>query len=207
MIAGLAGIPPISGYIYPYWALPVGAAIGFASYFSVLLLKVLLKIGDALDVSSVHGVPGIVGAFMIGIFASTGVNPNGKDGAIYGNPMQIAIQCLGILVASAWASFWTIIIVLILKYNRLPGWRMKPRPNQEIIGLDAMEHGHGAVAYHNLFYELDPMWIATQEAEAKGEEAAFGEQQPMLYQDSSVTRGDFNAVHAEPHGGVINADY
>jgi Amt family ammonium transporter len=209
VIAGLAGITPISGYIYPYWALPVGAAIGISSYVSVLLLKVLLKIDDALDVSSVHGVPGIVGAFMIGIFASKDVNPAGQDGAIYGNPMQIAIQLLGITVASAWAVFWTFFIVLVLKYNRLPGWRMKPRPNQEIIGLDAMEHGHGAVAYHNLFYELDPMWIATQEAEAKGQNVSEG--QGLLYEDASVTRGDFNAMHPtatiDAAVGIINSDY
>ena len=70
-IAGLAGITPASGYVSVEHAFVIGIAIGIASYLGVLFLKDRLKIDDALDVSSVHGIAGIIGAISIGIFAST----------------------------------------------------------------------------------------------------------------------------------------
>ena len=66
-IAGLAGITPASGFVSAEHAFVIGIAIGVISYSGVVLFKEKLKIDDALDVSSVHGVAGIVGALAIGI--------------------------------------------------------------------------------------------------------------------------------------------
>ncbi|MGB1879071.1 MAG: ammonium transporter, partial [Nitrosopumilus sp.] len=100
-IAGLAGITPASGFISVEHSFVLAIAIGVLSYGGVVLIRDKLKIDDALDVSSVHGIAGIVGALGIGIFASTMINPSGVDGLLYGNYDQIWIQGVGIAVAAA----------------------------------------------------------------------------------------------------------
>jgi Amt family ammonium transporter len=93
-IAGLAGITPASGFVSVEHSFVIGIAIGFASYTGVILFKEKLKIDDALDVSSVHGVAGIIGSLSIGLFASKLVNPAGPDGLFFGNPAQLGIQAI-----------------------------------------------------------------------------------------------------------------
>src|SRR5581483_4990442 len=94
-VAGLAGVTPASGFISPQNSFILGIVLGLASYYAILLLKEHWKIDDALDVSSVHGITGIIGALAIGIIASTVINPAGPNGLLYGNPMQLTIQALG----------------------------------------------------------------------------------------------------------------
>ena len=81
------------------------------------------RIDDALDVSSVHGVIGIIGALAIGIIASTRINPEGLDGLLFGNPIQLSIQALVIAVAGALSLGATIAIMKIIdkKDNRAQG--------------------------------------------------------------------------------------
>ena len=74
-IAGLAGVTPASGYISVQNSLILGIVIGTASFYAIILLKERLKIDDALDVSSVHGVTGIIGTLAIGFIASSLINP------------------------------------------------------------------------------------------------------------------------------------
>jgi len=136
-IAGLAGITPVSGYIESYYATPIAVLIGFSSFYSIVILKEKLKIDDALDVSSVHGVPGIVGALAIGIFATKEVNPNGKNGWVAGHPVQIPIQLLGIAVAMVWAALFSLIIIWFVKLVHLQNITAE----QEYWGLDIVEHG------------------------------------------------------------------
>jgi len=69
-IAGLAGITPASGFIEPQWGTLVSVAIGVGGFYSIFLFKGILKIDDALDVSSVHGVTGIIGSLAIGVYLS-----------------------------------------------------------------------------------------------------------------------------------------
>src|ERR687885_2626297 len=97
-IAGLAGVTPASGFISAQNSFLLGIVLGLASYYAILLLKEHWKIDDALDVSSVHGITGIIGSIAIGIIASTIINPAGPNGLLYGNPMQLAIQGFGIAV-------------------------------------------------------------------------------------------------------------
>ena len=94
-----AGVTPAAGYITAQSSFFLGLILGLVSYYAILLLKEHWKIDDALDVSSVHGITGIVGSLAIGLVATTLVNPHGPTGLLYGNPMQLAIQALGIAVA------------------------------------------------------------------------------------------------------------
>jgi Amt family ammonium transporter len=139
-IAGLAGITPASGYVSVENAFVIGIAVGIASYLGVLLLKDRLKIDDALDVSSVHGISGIIGSLSIGIFASIAINPHGVNGLLYGNPQQLLIQAIGVGVAALLGFGGTYLIMKVI--NVLIGSRVSPKVEEE--GLDISEHAERA---------------------------------------------------------------
>src|SRR6185503_10268479 len=139
-IAGLAGITPASGYVSVEHAFAIGIAIGIASYLGVLFLKDRLKIDDALDVSSIHGIAGIIGAISIGIFATTAINPTGVNGLLYGNPHQLLIQAIGVGVAAALGFGGTYAIMKVI--DVLIGVRVSPKV--ESVGLDIEEHAERA---------------------------------------------------------------
>lgn len=136
-IAGLAGVTPAAGYISPQSAFFLGIILGFASYYGILLFKQKLRIDDALDVSSVHGLTGIIGALAIGLAASTITNPSGPNGLLYGNSSQLGIQALGVSVAAVLGFGGTIIIMKVI--NAVIGLRVKE--DEEELGLDATQHG------------------------------------------------------------------
>ncbi|KAF6243139.1 ammonia channel protein [Nitrosopumilus sp. b1] len=139
-IAGLAGITPASGFVSVEHSFVIGIAIGIASYSGVVLFKEKLKIDDALDVSSVHGVAGIIGSLAIGIFASSMINPSGPDGFLFGNPDQMLPQAIGVGVAAALGFGGTWIIMQVIKH--LIGIRVTPEV--EDAGLDISEHAESA---------------------------------------------------------------
>lgn len=139
-IAGLAGITPASGFVSVEHSFIIGIAIGLASYYGVVLFKDKLKIDDALDVSSVHGVAGIIGALAIGIFASSMINSAGPDGLLFGNPDQLLVQGVGVGVAALLGFGGTWIIMQVLK--RTIGIRVDAA--SEDIGLDISEHAESA---------------------------------------------------------------
>ena len=151
-IAGLAGITPASGYVSVEHSFIIGIAIGLASYSTIIIFKEKLKIDDALDVSSVHGTAGIIGALSIGIFASQAVNPGGPNGLLFGNPDQLGIQAIGVGVAGALGFGGTYIIMKILDF--LVGVRVSPEV--EDAGLDISEHAERAYADEEEFkLEMD----------------------------------------------------
>ena len=141
-IAGLAGITPASGYVSVEHSFVIGIAIGIASYSGIIIFKEKLKIDDALDVSSVHGVAGIIGSLAIGIFASKLVNPNGPNGLLFGNPEQLGIQAIGVAVAALLGFCGTWIIMKVLDF--LVGVRVSAEV--EDAGLDISEHAERAYA-------------------------------------------------------------
>ena len=139
-IAGLAGVTPAAGFIDAQSSFVLGIVLGFASYYSILLLKEHWKIDDALDVSSVHGVTGIIGALAIGILATQVVNPAGPNGLLFGNPMQFAIQALGVAVAAVMGFAGTVVIMKLI--DRTIG--LKVKEEEEDIGLDITQHAERA---------------------------------------------------------------
>ncbi len=136
-ISGLAGVTPAAGFISGQHGFILGIVLGFASYYGIVLLKERLKIDDALDVSSVHGITGIVGSLAIGIFASQAINPAGPVGWLYsGSPMQLIIQGVGVGVAAVMAFVGTIVILKIIDY--VIGLRVNE--DEEDLGLDVTQH-------------------------------------------------------------------
>lgn len=139
-ISGLAGVTPAAGFITAQSSFFLGIVLGFASYYGILLIKEHFKIDDALDVSSVHGITGIVGSIAIGLVATTIINPNGPNGLLYGNPSQLAIQALGVAVAAVLAFVGTIAIMKIIDATI----GLKVKDEEEEIGLDITQHAERA---------------------------------------------------------------
>src|SRR6476646_1383841 len=146
-IAGLAGITPASGYVSVEHAFLIGIAVGIASSLGVIFLKDRLKIDDALDVSSVHGIAGIIGSLAIGIFASSIINPMGPNGLLYGNPSQLLIQAIGVGVAGVMGFFGTYVFLKVI--DVLIGIRVSAKVEQE--GLDISEHAERAYSDEDEF--------------------------------------------------------
>src|SRR5689334_4684545 len=149
-IAGLAGITPASGYVSVEHAFVLGIAIGIGSYLAVLFFKEHLKIDDALDVSSVHGVAGIIGSLGIGIFASTLVNPSGPNGLLFGHPQQLLIQAMGVGVAGVMGFFGTFAIMKVI--DKLIGVRVSAKVEE--AGLDIEEHAERAYSDEDEFGKM-----------------------------------------------------
>lgn len=136
IVAGLAGITPCAGFVTPQWALLISLILGVSSYYGRNLF-LRLHIDDAQEVCIVHGLTGIIGAFMNGFFASKDISPNGQNGWVNGNPIQIAYQILGIVIAAAWSGFWTFLILKLLDWTLT----IRVDPEVEDIGLGYGEHG------------------------------------------------------------------
>ncbi len=138
IIAGLVAITPAAGFVNPVGAIFVGAIGGILSYFAVAKLKPAFGYDDALDVFGIHGVAGIVGAILTGVFADPAVNESA--GLLYGNPKQVLIQIEGVIATLVYSGVLTAVIIFIAK--ALTGLRVKE--DEEIEGLDKAQHGESA---------------------------------------------------------------
>jgi Amt family ammonium transporter len=139
-VAGLVAITPASGFVGPVSGLAIGAAGGVCC-FAACHLKTRLRYDDTLDVVGVHGVGGLVGALLTGVFASAAVNPAGADGLIHGNPGLVGKQLLGAVAPLAWAALMTFVILKLL--DATVGLRVAVEEEQK--GLDLSQHAE--VAY------------------------------------------------------------
>lgn len=105
-VAGLATITPCAGFVTTNTAALIGTVSGVVCYFAVSV-KNRLKWDDALDVWGVHGVGGILGTILLGVFASKAVNPAGADGLLAGNTSFFLKQTVAVTVAGAWGFVFT----------------------------------------------------------------------------------------------------
>jgi Amt family ammonium transporter len=141
-IAGMVAITPCAGYVSSFPAILIGLAAGLICAAAVRM-KFKFKLDDSLDVLGVHGIGGVVGMFLLGLFASKVVNSGGQNGLFYGGGShQLAIQCLGILLSAAYATGGSFVIAWLLK--KTIGLRVDPEI--EYSGLDLSEHAE--VAYN-----------------------------------------------------------
>ncbi len=134
-IAGLVAITPASGFVLPGGALAIGIVAGIASYWGAVWLKNRLGYDDSLDVFGVHGIAGITGALLTGVFAAESVG--GTPGLLEGNPAQVWIQFWGIVATIVWCAVASAVILKVV--DLLVGLRVERE--QEIEGLDTAEHG------------------------------------------------------------------
>ena len=142
-IAGLVAITPGAGFVPVWTALPIGFIGGIICYTSVAHIKTKLGYDDSLDAFGIHGVGGLWGAIATGLFASTAVNEAGADGLFFGNPMQLWIQVEGIVYCALYGIAVTAVIVLAMKACM----RVRADEGEQIVGMDALEHGERGYAY------------------------------------------------------------
>ena len=112
-VAGLVAITPASGFVGPVGAMVIGVACGVGCYWGATGLKHMFGYDDALDCFGVHGVGGMIGAFLTGVFAVQ--QYGGTAGLIEGNPGQVVNQCIGIVTVIVYDAIVTIIILAIIK--------------------------------------------------------------------------------------------
>jgi Amt family ammonium transporter len=134
-IAGLVAITPAAGFVNVIGAIIIGLVAGVVPYFAVAVLKHKLGYDDALDVFGIHGVAGIIGAVLTGVFADPSINEAGK-GLLYGNPGQVLIQALAVVITIIYDAIATFVILMVAK--ALTGLRVSPE--EEISGLDSSQH-------------------------------------------------------------------
>ncbi|HEX8849989.1 MAG TPA: ammonium transporter [Gemmatimonadaceae bacterium] len=141
-VVGLVAITPAAGYVTPLAAVAIGAIGASASYFAIQLRN-RTRIDDALDVFACHGVAGIIGALLTGVFALKSVNPAGADGLLAGNAHLLAVQALAVLCTIVFAGGMT---ALVLRGLALVTSLRAAVPH-ELRGIDLSEHGEHA--YHD----------------------------------------------------------
>jgi ammonium transporter, Amt family len=139
-VVGLVAITPGAGFVTPVAAVVIGALVSPLCYLAVSKLKYKLGYDDALDAFGCHGIGGFFGAVMTGVFATTTVNPAGRNGLLHGNPQQFLIQ---LAAASVTAVFSVVMTYLIMKGI---GLVMKTRVEEkdEMQGMDITQHGEDA---------------------------------------------------------------
>jgi Amt family ammonium transporter len=138
MVAGLGTITPASGFVGPAGALVIGLVAGVVCFLATQYIKQKLKIDDSLDVFPVHGVGGIIGTFMAGIFASSSIGIFSGQGYANGNTMvdQLGIQLIGIFSTLIYTAVLTFVLLKVV--NLITGLRVSVE--EETTGLDIVLH-------------------------------------------------------------------
>jgi len=135
MVAGLGTITPASGFVGPIGALAIGASAGVVCFFATSYMKQKLKVDDSLDVFPVHGVGGMIGTILTGVFvASTFGGIDYPEKVSMGG--QVLIQVIGVLAVAAWCGVVTWVILKIS--DAVAGMRVEAE--QEAEGLDTVLH-------------------------------------------------------------------
>lgn len=138
-IAGLVAITPAAGFVNIKGAIIIGILAGVIPYFAVASIKPKLGYDDSLDAFGIHGVGGILGAILTGVFADPSVNEAGT-GLLYGNAGQLLTQLIAVGVTIAYSGVMTLIIFGIARM--VLGVRVEAE--HEITGLDESQHGEKA---------------------------------------------------------------
>lgn len=140
ILAGLVVITPACGFVDPMIAIVMGIIVSPICYFFIAVLKRKLGWDDALDAFGCHGVGGIVGCILTGIFALPSLSFNGLGGLLYtGDPTLLVNQCLSVLVTVAYVGIATAIIGFAAK--ALFGGSLRVAKDEETRGLDTTVHG------------------------------------------------------------------
>jgi Amt family ammonium transporter len=136
-VAGLVAITPASGFVDPTGALAIGIAAGAACYWGSTSLKHMLGYDDSLDAFGVHGVGGVVGAMLTGVFAVAAIGGEGKGGLIDGNAGQVLTQLYGVAITAGYCAIASLVILKVL--DLVLGLRIDAETERD--GMDLAIHG------------------------------------------------------------------
>ncbi|WP_373864307.1 ammonium transporter [Paenibacillus xylaniclasticus] len=139
-IAAMVAITPAAGFVSIPSSIWVGGLGAIICYLAIYYFKKKIKIDDTLDVFALHGIGGIWGAIATGIFASTEANPNGNDGLIHGNGMQVVHQLVDVGISIVLGIVGTYIILKVMGLFM----NLRVSEQEEREGLDLSQHGEQA---------------------------------------------------------------
>lgn len=140
IVVGLVAVTPAAGFIGPQAALILGGLSAFPSYFGILF-RARTRLDDSLDVVAAHGLGGITGALLTGVLAQKTWGGT-ADGLLFGNPTQLRIQAVAVLVSIAWSLVATTLILRTLAAFVV----LRTPIREEGLGLDVSQHGEEAYA-------------------------------------------------------------
>lgn len=142
MVAGLGTITPASGYVGPIGGLAIGVIAGVVCFYATQYVKRVLKIDDSLDVFPVHGVGGMIGSTLTGVFAAEEFGGLGLNGVSISH--QVGVQILAVVVTALWSAVFSYLILKLI--DKLIGLRVTA--DEEMEGLDLVLHEE--TGYHKL---------------------------------------------------------
>jgi Amt family ammonium transporter len=134
-VAGLGTITPASGFVAPWHGIVIGIIAGAVCYWACTWLKHRFNYDDSLDVFGVHGIGGLTGTLLAGVFATSAIG--GTAGLIEGHPQQVLIQLYGIAVTFVWCGGVTFILLKLVALF-VP---LRVSKEHEMEGLDISQHG------------------------------------------------------------------
>jgi Amt family ammonium transporter len=141
IVVGLVAITPAAGFVGPMSAIALGALAAFPSYFA-LILRTKTSLDDSLDVVAAHGVGGMVGALLTGVFAQKALN-GVSDGLLFGNPGQVLIQAVAVLSAIVYSGTMSFVLLKLIEVI-VP---LRADAADESTGLDVTQHGEEAYVH------------------------------------------------------------
>lgn len=141
-IAGLGTITPASGFVLPWHGIVIGLIAGAVCFWACTKLKHKFGYDDSLDVFGVHGVGGLTGTLLTGVFATAAVSasadlPGGLPGLLEGNANQLLMQAYGVAVTIVWSGTVTWLLLKVISFM-VP---LRVSQQQELEGLDITQHG------------------------------------------------------------------
>ncbi len=134
-IAGLGTITPASGFVAPWHGVIIGVAAGTLCFWACTWLKLRLQYDDSLDVFGVHGIGGLTGTLLAGVFAVSAIG--GTAGLLEGNTQQVLIQFYGVAATLIWTGGVTFVLLKLVSVF-VP---LRVSLQQEMEGLDISQHG------------------------------------------------------------------
>ncbi|MGH6766104.1 MAG: ammonium transporter [Bradyrhizobium sp.] len=134
-VAGLGTITPASGFVAPWHGIVIGVVAGLVCFWACSWLKHRFNYDDSLDVFGVHGIGGMTGTLLVGVFATASIC--GIPGLIEGNPHQLLIQLYGVAVTLVWSGGVTFVLLKLVSAF-VP---LRVSREHELIGLDISQHG------------------------------------------------------------------
>ena len=134
-VAGLGTITPASGFVAPGHGIVIGVIAGIVCFWACTWLKHRFKYDDSLDVFGVHGIGGLTGTLLAGVFATAAIG--GTSGLAEGNPHQLLIQFYGVAVTLLWSGGMTLVLLKLVS-TWVP---LRVSREQELEGLDISQHG------------------------------------------------------------------
>ena len=135
-VCGLVVITPASGFVGPMSSIAIGVIGGLVTYLMLFVRTRMTQIDDTLDVWAAHGMGGLTGALLTGVFAEQAINSAGANGLLFGNPHQLLVQLLTVTVTVAYAFGVTFLLLKLLSFMSL-----RVTTHEEIVGLDIAAHG------------------------------------------------------------------